>query len=73
MVGSAIMRRLIDGGYTNIVTRTHAALPLEDSTSVTEFFAAERAEYVVLAAAKVGGTAANSSQGTDFVRMNLQI
>lgn len=73
MVGSAITRRLVAGGYTDIVTRTHAALSLEDSKSVDEFFAAERPEYVVLAAAKVGGIAANSSQGADFIRVNLQI
>ena len=56
-----------------MVTRTHAELPLDDAAAVTSFFAAERPEYVVLAAAKVGGIVANSTQGADFIRENLQI
>jgi GDP-L-fucose synthase len=73
MVGSAIMRRLARGGYTDLVTRTHDELPLENSAAVTEFFSFERPEYVVLAAAKVGGIVANATQGADFIRENLQI
>lgn len=73
MVGSAILRRLSDGGYHNVVTRTHAELPLDDPASVEAFFEAERPEYVVLAAAKVGGIVANATQGGDFIRENLRI
>lgn len=73
MVGSAITRRLRDAGYRNVLTRTHDELALDDVTAVTEFFAAERPEYVVLAAAKVGGIIANSTQGADFIRENLKI
>lgn len=73
MVGSAITRRLLDGGYTDVLTRTHADLPLNDASAVTAFFAAERPEYVFLAAAKVGGIVANVTQGADFIRENLQI
>ncbi len=73
MVGSAITRRLVDDGYTDVVTRTHAELPLDDLAAVTAFFATERPEYVVLAAAKVGGIVANASRGAEFIRENLQI
>jgi len=73
MVGSAIARRLLAGGHTGVITRTHAELPLDDAAAVTSFFAAERPEYVFLAAAKVGGIVANSTQGGDFIRENLQI
>ncbi|CAN5603129.1 GDP-L-fucose synthase [soil metagenome] len=73
MVGSAITRRLRDEGYRNILTRTHDELPLDDASAVEDFFAAHRPEYVVLAAAKVGGIIANSTQGADFIRQNLLI
>lgn len=73
MVGSAIARRLADGGYTDVLTRPHSELPLDDAAAVTSFFAAERPQYVVLAAAKVGGIVANATQGADFIRENLQI
>ncbi|OBB44629.1 GDP-L-fucose synthase [Mycobacterium sp. 852002-51961_SCH5331710] len=73
MVGSAIERRLKDAGYRNVLTRTREALPLDDSTAVDDFFASERPQYVVLAAAKVGGIIANSTQGADFIRENLKI
>lgn len=73
MVGSAITRRLVDGGYTEILTRNHADLPLDDTAAVADFFASERPDYVVLAAAKVGGIVANSTLGADFIRINLQI
>lgn len=73
MVGSAITRRLHDAGYRNVLTRTHEALPLDDAAAVEEFFASQRPEYVVLAAAKVGGIIANSTQGADFIRENLKI
>ncbi len=73
MVGSAIVRRLVDGGYTDILTRTHSELPLDDADLVARFFADERPECVVLAAARVGGIVANATQGGDFIRENLQI
>jgi GDP-L-fucose synthase len=73
MVGSAIVRRLESEGFTNLVTRTHAELPLDDRTAVDEFFRAERPAFVFLAAAKVGGIVANISHGGDFIRENLLI
>ncbi len=73
MVGSAITRKLIDDGYSDVVTRTHAELPLDDATSVEAFFASQRPEYVVLAAAKVGGIQANATRGAEFIRDNLAI
>lgn len=73
MVGSAIARRLNDAGYLNVLTRTHEELPLDDAAAVEDFFAVEKPQYVVLAAAKVGGIIANSTQGADFIRENLKI
>jgi GDP-L-fucose synthase len=73
MVGSAIARKLLDEGYSNVLTRTHAELPLDDAASVEAFFAAERPEHVVLAAAKVGGIQANTTRGAEFIRDNLAI
>lgn len=73
MVGSAIYRRLVDDGYANVITRSHHDLPLDDPAAVESFFAAERPEFVVLAAAKVGGIVANATQGADFIRENLKI
>ena len=73
MVGSAITRKLIDDGYSDVLTRTHAELPLDDATSVEAFFASHRPEYVVLAAAKVGGIQANATRGAEFIRENLAI
>jgi GDP-L-fucose synthase len=73
LVGSAIVRALEARGHTNIVGRTHAELELEDQGAVFEFFEAERPAYVFLAAAKVGGILANSTQPADFIRSNLTI
>ena len=73
MVGSAITRRLSNEGFTAVVTRTHDELPLDDPAAVEGFFADERPEYVVLAAAKVGGIVANATYGADFIRENLKI
>ena len=61
MVGSAIVRELKRQGYDNIITRTHHELDLTNQQAVNDFFAAEKPEYVFLAAAKVGGIEANSS------------
>lgn len=73
MVGSAIMRNLQKKGYTNIITRTSAELDLRNSQAVSDFFAAEKPEYVFLAAAKVGGIQANNIYRADFIYENLMI
>jgi GDP-L-fucose synthase len=73
LVGSAIVRRLRELGYTNLQLRTRAELDLCNQAAVEAFFAAERPEYVFLAAARVGGILANSTFPADFLRDNLQI
>ena len=73
MVGSAIVRELRRQGYVNIITRTHAGLDLTDQRAVEEFFAAERPEYVFLAAAKVAGIVANSEAPADFMYVNMML
>jgi GDP-L-fucose synthase len=73
LVGSAIVKRLQQGGYTNLVTRTRAELDLTDQQAVAAFFAAEKPEYVFLAAAKVGGIVANNVYRADFIYENLAI
>ena len=71
MVGSAIVRELHRQGYSNIVTRTHRELDLTRQDQVEAFFAAEKPEYVFLAAAKVGGIVANQSALADFMYDNM--
>ncbi|MGK0385849.1 MAG: GDP-L-fucose synthase [Patiriisocius sp.] len=73
LVGSAIVRQLKDQGYSNLVMRTHAALDLSNTQAVTAFFDKEKPEYVVLAAAKVGGIQANNIYRADFIYENLMI
>ena len=73
LAGSAIVRRLAGENCAAIVTRTHAELDLSDQDQVVRFFAAERPDYVFLAAAKVGGIVANNTQPADFIRENLAI
>jgi GDP-L-fucose synthase len=73
MVGSAIMRKLESEGYHNFITRTSAELDLRDQQKVTAFFAQVKPDYVVLAAAKVGGIVANNTYRADFLYDNLQI
>jgi GDP-L-fucose synthase len=73
LVGSAVMRRLESSGFTNIVTRTHSELDLRDPHAVDALFASERPEYVILAAAKVGGILANAMRPADFIFDNLMI
>ncbi|MRT91918.1 GDP-L-fucose synthase [Ancylomarina sp. 16SWW S1-10-2] len=73
LVGSAIMRNLQAKGYNNIITRTHAELDLLNQQAVINFFADENPDYVVLAAAKVGGIIANSIYRGQFIYENLQI
>ena len=73
LVGSAIWNNLRSKGYINLVGRTHSELDLLDGAAVRDFFDAERPEYVVLAAAFVGGIMANSKYRADFIYRNLQI
>ncbi|GBD02327.1 GDP-L-fucose synthase [bacterium HR18] len=73
LVGSALVRRLQQAGFTNLVVRTRQELDLRDQAAVDRFFAGERPEYVFLAAAKVGGILANSTYPADFIRDNLLI
>nr|WP_320011985.1 GDP-L-fucose synthase [uncultured Desulfobulbus sp.] len=73
MVGSAILRKLTALGYENIITRTHKELDLTQQQAVREFFQKEKIDYVVLAAAKVGGIHANNTYPADFITQNLQI
>ncbi len=73
LAGSAIVRRLRSGGFTNLITRTRAELNLQDQAATHAFFAAERPEYVFLAAAKVGGILANSTYPAEFLYDNLAI
>lgn len=73
LAGSAIVRELQKQGYTNIVTRTHAELDLEDAAATQHFFKQEQPELVFLAAAKVGGIHANNSYPVDFLMSNLLI
>ena len=61
LAGSALVRRLRRGGYTNLITRTHAELDLTDAAATRAFFAEQRPDYVMLAAAKVGGILANDT------------
>lgn len=73
LVGSAISRRLQSEGYTRLIMRDRASLDLTNQAAVEAFFAAEKPEYVFLAAAKVGGILANSTYPVEFLRDNLAI
>lgn len=73
LVGSAIVRRLQAGGYTNLQTPEIDELDLMDKQAVSAFFAAEKPEYVFLAAAMVGGIHANNTYPADFIHVNLSI
>lgn len=73
LVGSAFLRRLKKEGYTSTVTRTHHQLDLTDGRAVRRFFQKERPEYVILAAAKVGGIHANDTYPAEFIQHNLAI
>ena len=73
LVGSAIWKNLESKGYTNLIGRTHKELDLMDSVAVKKFFDEEQPEYVVLAAAHVGGIMANLKYRADFIYQNLQI
>ena len=73
LVGSAIVRRLQADGYSRMLLRGSAELDLRDRDAVRRFAAAERPEYVFVAAARVGGILANSTHPVEFLRDNLQI
>lgn len=73
LVGSAIWRNLQEKGYTNLIGKSHKELDLLDGTAVKKFFDEETPEYVILAAAHVGGIMANSTYRADFIYKNLQI
>lgn len=73
MVGSAIHRKLTADGYGNLLLRTSGELDLRNQQAVADFFAAERPDYVFLAAAKVGGILANNTLRADFLYENLAI
>jgi len=73
LVGSAIMRKLKKEGYNNLVYRTSTELDLRRQEKVEEFFKEEKPEYVILAAAKVGGIQANDTYSAEFLYDNLMI
>ena len=73
LVGSAFVRKLREQGYHNLVLRTHAELDLLDQAAVQSFFVREQPEYVIDAAAKVGGIRANSESPADFFYENMQM
>ena len=73
LAGSAITRRLMVGGYSNIIRRTHAELDLADQKTVRAFFESEKPEYVILAAGKVGGIYANNTYPAEFIYQNLMM
>lgn len=73
MVGSAILRRLSDGGYSNVVGRNSSELDLTDQRATNQFFEKEAPGIVIIAAAKVGGIAVNDTLRADFIYRNLMI
>jgi len=73
MVGSAIVRRLQQDGFNNIITRTSKELDLRDQPATKAFFEQEKPDYVFLAAAKVGGIVANNTYRADFIYENMMI
>ena len=73
LVGSAIVKNLESKGYTNLVYRTHKELDLTNQKEVEDFFEIEKPQYVILAAAKVGGIVANNTYRADFIYENLAI
>ena len=73
LVGSAIVRELQSRGYSNLLTRTHEELDLINQNQVSNFFHKEKPDFVILAAATVGGILANSSYPADFIYQNIMI
>ena len=73
LVGSAIVRQLESRGCTNLLMRTHKELDLTNQAAVQAFFKQEKPDYVILAAAKVGGIHANNTYPADFIYQNMMI
>ncbi len=73
LVGSALLRRLMAGGFKNIITCSRTELDLTDQHLVAGFFQCKKPEYVILAAAKVGGILANNNYPAEFIWQNLAI
>jgi len=73
LVGSAIVRQLESRGFTNLLMRTHKELDLTNQAQVQAFFKREQPDYVILAAAKVGGIHANNTYPADFIYQNIMI
>lgn len=73
LVGSAILKNLQNKGYSNFVLRSHSELDLTSQDAVADFFAKEKPEYVILAAAKVGGIIANNKYRAQFIYENMMI
>ena len=73
LVGSAIVRQLEERGFTNLLMRTHKELDLTSQVQVQSFFKKEQPDYVILAAAKVGGIHANNTYPADFIYQNMMI
>jgi GDP-L-fucose synthase len=73
LVGSALVRRFVSGGYTNLITRTSRELDLTRQGDVETFFEKERPEYVLLVAGKVGGILANNTYKAEFIYQNIMI
>jgi len=73
LVGSAIVRQLESRGFTNLIMRTHKELDLTNQAQVQNFFTQESPDYVILAAAKVGGIHANNTYPADFIYQNMMI
>ena len=73
LVGSAIIRRLKEDGFKNLILKSHSELELLDQKAVTDFFTKNKPDYVILAAAKVGGIKMNMTHQADFLYENLEI
>ena len=73
LVGSAIVRNLYARGFKNIITRSHKQLDLTNQNLVERFFSQESIDYVILAAAKVGGIYANNNYPAEFIYQNIMI
>ncbi len=73
MVGSAIVRRLTQGGYTNLLTRARQEMDLLDQRAVFDFLQQEQPAYIFIAAARVGGIHANNTYRADFIYENLTV
>ncbi len=73
LLGSALIVKLAEYGYSNVITRTHDALELTDKKAVFDFFSAEKPDYVFLAAGKVGGIVSNKTAPADYLHENIAI